>query len=104
MEETNTTSSRKIMMFVSMGVALSTIAIPYDYKCDDNNITPCRVAKYKHISYDSNFEKQGTYKSTLSDDEKVDIITNLSKHLIEHTTDIDSEFVKIVNENFWDLI
>lgn len=38
------------------------------------------------------------------DEEKYQAIVGFSQKIIDNSTDIDSEFVDIVNENFWDLL
>ena len=36
--------------------------------------------------------------------EKLQTIIDFSKKVLQNTKDIDSEFVDIVNDNFWELI
>jgi len=35
---------------------------------------------------------------------KSEIILNVTKNIIENSSEIDSEFVDIVNEHFWELV
>lgn len=48
------------------------------------------------------FNKLPTYSA--QDEEKYQAIIGFSQRILTNTADIDSEFVDIVNENFWDLL
>ena len=62
------------------------------------------VINFIYIWKDGAFSFSSGYKIIDEDSERLQIIINFSKRLIEKSVNIDSEFVDIVNDNFWNLI
>lgn len=42
--------------------------------------------------------------SNYTDEEKLEILTNFAKNMLEEQVDIDPEFAKIINDNWGDLL
>jgi uncharacterized protein YdgA (DUF945 family) len=65
----------------------------YDFKHQND------IADWKDIAL-----RQSDYQFQDESIEKLQIIIDFSNKVIQNTKDIDSEFVDIVNKNFWELI
>lgn len=88
--------------------ALSSSILPVSYEIN-RSITPSIEATYKfdkattwdyrEIDNKSNFELNNRIET-----EKMNIILSFSKELVDNLTEMDSEFIEIVNSNFWDLL
>jgi uncharacterized protein YdgA (DUF945 family) len=65
----------------------------YDFKPQND------IADWKDIAL-----RQSDYQFQDESIKKLQIIIDFSKKVIQNTKDIDSEFVDIVNKNFWELI
>jgi|GEM_PF-1293871 len=53
---------------------------------------------------DKAFKDSNDYNFRNEDVEKINTIISFTQNLLENSKDIESEFVDIVNDNFWDLI
>lgn len=53
---------------------------------------------------DEAFNMSDIYNFHNEDNEKINTIVSFTQNLLENSQDIESEFVDIVNDNFWDLI
>ncbi len=96
------TSLATLVLFATINT--STICVPFD-----SNMLPTCIPKYDPPNQINNWRELSlnNYPTSLSNNielEKIDIIVSFSKNVIENSKDIDSEFVEIVNNNFWDLI
>lgn len=58
------------------------------------------IADWKDNAFNSSFD----YSFHNEDVEKINTMVSFTKNLLENSKDIESEFVDIVNDNFWDLI
>ncbi|NJO88533.1 MAG: hypothetical protein HC831_05885 [Chloroflexia bacterium] len=75
----------------------------------ENYLTPQHEAKFEyHVNIadwkDKAFNQSFNYSFNNVDIEKINSMLSFTKKLLENSKDIDSEFVDIVNDNFWDLI
>ncbi|MGI6444100.1 MAG: hypothetical protein ACOX2I_00010 [Candidatus Ozemobacteraceae bacterium] len=52
---------------------------------------------------DNAFDQPLDYQLQNENEEKLQTIIDFSKKVLQNTKDIDSEFVNIVNDNFWEL-
>lgn len=80
------------------------------------NINPCPIvdallevrftSKQNNIADWKDFAFNQSVDYQLQDEsmEKLQTIIDFSKKVLQNTKDIDSEFVDIVNDNFWELI
>lgn len=92
------TSSTFRDLFISTAIGASATIAPLPYQIDPlNNINT--VAQYKEIKELSNFTDTSYQYQT-----QFNILIEVSKRLILNAKNIDSEFVDIVNKNFWELI
>ncbi len=86
--------------------ALSSSVLSFNYE-EVNPLIPTTNAEYNFENSDS-WKYQSIYNAMSFDKgeeitEKENIILEFSNDLISNSSDIDSEFVDIVNDNFWDL-
>lgn len=75
----------------------------------ESYLTPKHEATFKHYEdiadwRDKAFNKSFDYSFHNEDVEKINTIISFTKNLLDNSKDIESEFVDIVNDNFWDLI
>ena len=101
-----TSSNIKNLILLS---ALSTSVIPVSYEIDRESITPSIEVKYtfdenKTYDYKKIEDNSSLELNSQGDMEKIGIVISFSKELVENLKDMDSEFIEIVNNNFWDLI
>lgn len=98
-----TSSNIKNLILLS---AISSTVIPVSYEIK-SNAEPTEI-----VSYDFSKKERIIYE-TLSDTysifdnnelEKTDIIVSFSQELANNLTEMDSEFVEIINNNIWDLL
>ncbi len=73
------------------------------------DLIPERGFKYEKPSSlsdwrDNAFNDLSDYSFKIDYQEKIQTILDFSKKIIRNSVDIDSEFVDIVNEDFWELI
>lgn len=99
--ETSTNLKSLVLM-----TAISTAIVPFNYQNYDKiapttevafNFPPDKSWHYNSIS------KEDSYLNVL-ENEKIGIIMNFSQDLIDNSTELDAEFIQIVNNNFWDLL
>ena len=100
------TSLTKLFLFTTLST--SVISLPYD---NAESLIPEINPNYEnHMSLtdsdwrDNAFNNSTDYTLQTENSDKIDTIIGFSKKVIENSIDIDSEYVDIVNENFWDLI
>lgn len=102
--ETNSYSSlASIVLFAT--ISTSAISLSYGLeplipKMNHSYSFPNSIADWK----DNAFNQPIDYQLHNEDVEKLQTIINFSKKVLKNTKDIDSEFVNIVNDNFWELI
>lgn len=92
--------------FFLVTISSSVISLPYD---TSNFLIPKVEAKYSHHFNiadwkDNAFNKSPDYNLHNEDSERILTIVEFSKKILKNTIDIESEYVDVVNENFWDLI
>ncbi len=86
-------------------ISSSAISLPYDLDPLIPNLNhqynyQTSIADWKDTAFNQSID----YKIPDERMEKIQTILNFSKKVLQNTKDIDSEFVEIVNENFWELI
>lgn len=84
-----------VFLLAALGASSTNAPLPYQY----NPMDITMVGNYREIS-----EYNEKYTTSARDESQLEIIVNVSKHLIMNSKNIDHEFVEIVNNNFWDLI
>ena len=96
------TTLATIVLFASMntGNVIRTI---------DSDMLPTCNATYHYTQDISNWRENAfnTYSNQIPnnrDSLKLDIIIAFSKKILENSSDIENEFVEVVNNKFWDLI
>lgn len=75
----------------------------------ESYLNPQLEAKFEHHSNiadwkDNAFNSSFDYSFHDEDTEKINTMVSFTEKLLKNSKDIDSEFVDIVNDNFWDLI
>jgi len=105
---TSYTNTPLTKLFLFTTLSSSVISLPYD---NAENLIPEIKPNYEHHMTltnndwrDSAFNSSTDYTLQNESSDKIDAILGFSKKVIENSKDIDSEYVDIVNENFWDLI
>jgi hypothetical protein len=105
MSATNTTFG--FLLFHYLWSKSSTVTdLPYDENPVYNLSTYGNYDVKKDIvDWDGkNAYKISDYDYINAEENRIDIIFNFAQKLIQNSKDIDSEFVEIVNNHFWDLI
>lgn len=100
----NQSVTKNLIIFATL--SSSVVAMPYEYS---EAIIPSEEVKIKSMEnmpdWDATLFNPLASNSVINDDnEKIDTIIDFSQKVLEDSMDMDSEYVDIVNENFWDLI
>ncbi len=82
---------------VSLSLETDSSLIPQQEVAFENNVN---IADWKDNAFNPSFD----YSFHDEDVEKINTMISFTKNLLKNTKDIESEFVDIVNDNFWDLI
>jgi hypothetical protein len=87
-------------------ISSSVISLSYD---SPDSLMPMHEATYTHMINiaewkDNAFNTLPDYSLPNEEQEKIQTIIGFSHQVLSNSTDIESEYVDIVNENFWDLI
>ena len=106
MNSMSTNSSLGNCLMILATLSSGQICLPYDV---GSYFSPKIAATYnidKDLSswQDEAFAVSSGYTILNEDSERLQIIINFSKKLIEKSANLDSEYVDIVNDNFWSLI
>ena len=101
---TNTYNSLANIVLLAT-ISSSVISLSYDSdnlipKMNHNYSFQNNIADWKDFAFNQSVEYQLQDESM----EKLQTIIDFSKKVLQNTKDIDSEFVDIVNDNFWELI
>jgi hypothetical protein len=88
------TTLKGVFLLAALGASNTIAPLPYQY----NPIYASVIGKYYEIK-----ELNENYRP-FQEESQLEIIVNVSKHLIKNSKNIESEFVEIVNNNFWDLV
>lgn len=101
-----TSSNIKNLILIS---AISSSAISLNYQNQTQKSAPSTSAKYnfekkQSLVYHSVDDKTDYIINNRGNNQEIENILSFSKKLIEGSTEMDSEFVNIINENFWDLM
>jgi len=99
----NSTLTNLILMAT---ISTSVVSLSYD---SPDSLIPKYQATYTHMKSiaewkDNAFNTLPDYSLPNEEQVKIQTIVGFSHLVIANSTDIDSEYVDIVNENFWDLI
>jgi hypothetical protein len=86
-------------------ISSSVISLSYDSdtlipKMNHNYSFQNNIADWKDFAFNQSVDYHLQDESM----EKLQTIIDFSKKVLQNTKDIDSEFVDIVNDNFWELI
>jgi hypothetical protein len=102
-----TNSSTSLTNFVLL-VTLSSSVISLPYDSSDFLIPQVKAPILYHTDIvdwkDNAFNNSTNYSFQNSDTERIKTILGFSQKVLANLNDIDSEYVDIVNENFWELI
>jgi len=94
------------LMSLECMTEISSAVIPLKYEIY-NNLIPTKEVKIKSVPSEEwhyHYISESDSYINFSQNEKLDIIMNFSKKLINNSTEIDMEFVDIVDNNFWNLL
>lgn len=58
-----------------------------------------RGVKRFDVAFGTNYSQEDEV-----DEELTNVLSEFEEYLIKHSKDLDPEFAKIINDNFWDLI
>lgn len=102
---TNTNTSLSNLVILAT-LSSSVVSLSHE---SESYLTPQYEAKFEHHVNiadwkDNAFNSSFDYSFHNEDVEKINTMVSLTKNLLENSKDIESEFVDIVNDNFWDLI
>ena len=92
-----------LLFFATMSTSVINATPDLDNDYAFNNVNYYETESAIEDWRDNAFNNYYDNTSFSTNDEKLEILLNFSKKLIEESEDIDSEFVKIVDDNFWDL-
>lgn len=102
----NSSNSSLTNLVVLAALSSTVVSLSYD---DSTSLIPEVKPEYEsHVNLsdwkDGAFNISTDY--TIQDDytEKIQSILNFSKKILDNSKDLDSEYVDIVNENFWDIV
>lgn len=103
LKNTNTSLSNLVILAT---LSSSVVNLSHD---SESYLEPIHEANFKnHFDIvdwkDSAFNQSGAYSIDNKSDEKMGEIISFTKKVLNNSKDIESEFVDIVNDNFWDLI
>ena len=100
---TTTTNTGLTTLLLITSISTSAISLPYDSSGLIPNMNQ-QYEQHQDISeWNENvFNKLPAY--SIQEEERYKTIIEFSQKIFNNSRDIDSEFVDIVNENFWDLI
>ena len=101
---TNSSITSSVIILATVSTSVLTLSYEEDRLTalsklghDDKNLLVVKSNPYyEEVKGDYLIDHDSSYKEST--------IVEFSKKLIDNSLDIDSEFVDIVNENFWDLI
>ncbi len=101
----NTNSSLSNLVILA---TLSSSVVSLNHETE-SYLTPQNEAKFEHHVdiadwKDKAFKESYDYSFHNEDVDKMNTMILFTKNLLENSKDIESEFVDIVNDNFWDLI
>lgn len=100
---TNTSLSNLVVLATLSSSVVSTSLEAESYlapMCEANFDYHIHIAEWR----DNAFNKSHDYTFHDEDVDKINTMISFTKNLLENSRDIESEFVDIVNDNFWDLI
>lgn len=102
---TNTNTSLSNLI-ISATLSSSVVGLSHE---TESYLTPQQEAKFEYRTdiaewKDNAFNQSYDYNLHNENMEKINTIISFTKNILEKSKDIESEFVDIVNDNFWDLI
>lgn len=103
--KTQSNTTRNFLIYTALGTTLSfPVMLPYEEDFSQKeDLKSTQIAEDPYSSL-MNQINESYLLWQQKDIEKINSIVELSKKLISKSIDIDSEYVEIVNDNFWDLI
>ncbi|MEA3446760.1 MAG: hypothetical protein U9R19_18750 [Bacteroidota bacterium] len=98
------TSLSNLIIFATL--SSSVVSLSHD---TESYLTPQTEAQFEHHVdiadwKDRAFKESLDYSFHNEDIEKINTMISFTQNLLKNSKDIESEFVDIVNDNFWDLI
>lgn len=101
----SSTTLKNFLLIATIG-ATSTLSIPVAYQETYIPHQNVAIADYNLVQNDSRnwADNYDSYEYKNTDTIKMNAIIEFSKNICENCIDIESDFVEIVNANFWDLV
>lgn len=104
MSPLSNSSITSLMFFATL--SSSVIMLPYELT---NTLIPTSEVNFTKMENiadwkEKAFNTSSDYTFNNEADMKIQIIIGFSSRILDNSTNIDSEFVDIVNEHFWELI
>lgn len=99
--ETSTNLKNLVLM-----TAISSAIIPLSYE-SYNKLAPTIEHIFSYVpenSWSYNSISNEDSNANVLENEKLQIVMNFSQKLLSNSTELDMEFVEIVDDNFWDLL
>jgi hypothetical protein len=102
---TNTNTSLSNLVILA---TLSSSVVSLNHETE-SYLTPQHEAKFvHHVNIadwkDNAFNQSYEYSFHVENVERINTMISFTQNLLENSKDIESEYVDIVNDNFWDLI
>ena len=96
-------------IIILASISSSAISLSYESYISGESIIPSMETNYTHTENlpdwkDNAFNTSPDYQLYSEVEEKILTIVNFSRQVLSESSDIDSEYVDIVNQHFWDLI
>ncbi|MCY1721852.1 hypothetical protein OU798_15970 [Prolixibacteraceae bacterium Z1-6] len=107
--KTQSNTTKSLILFTALGTSLSaaTIALPYEEVCINNSDKAIHyetAVNNPYMNLINQVDESYSLWQNNSEIDKINSIIALSERIISNSKDIESEYVEIVNDNFWDLI
>jgi hypothetical protein len=104
MRTNSNTSLSNLVIFATL--SSSVLIISHE---TESYLTPQHLARYEHHTdiadwKDNAFNSSIDYNFHNENVDKINTMISFTKNLLKNSKDIESEFVDIVNDNFWELI
>jgi|SRR5690606_14981850 len=102
----STNSNTSLNLIVLATLSTSVVSLGHEI---ENQLTPQYEAKFDYNTNiadwkDNAFNSSIDYSFHNEDVDRMNTMLSFTKNLLENSKDIESEFVDIVNDNFWNLI
>lgn len=104
MESTGSSTLTNVLIAASLGSTALSMPIAENWPYIPTSKSEISAHGLSFEGNDNVYEGHLEYRLVWEDSDKLQTIFNFSNKIIENTSDMDQEFLDIVNDNFWDLI